>query len=393
MERFSQSATDPAFVQDPYPFYDRLRAAGDIVFWEDYGMPMATTHAAVSALMKDRRLGRARPDFTWDIDDEVLGAFNALEAHSLLELEPPDHTRLRALVNRAFTSRSVQSLAPAISAIADTLLVDLPAQPFDLLDAYCRPLPVLVIARMLGVPSEMAPDLLKWSNAMVAMYQARTSPEIDAAAGQAAADFTAYLEQFIEGRRKAPGSDLMTALIAAEQDGTRLSTPELIATCILLLNAGHEATVHTLGNGVKAILESNMARDMLLPEQVNQTVEEVLRFDPPLHMFTRHVYEEVEFFGHTFKPGDEVGCLLASANRDDAAWPAAHRFDPSRAIKTNLSFGAGIHFCVGAPLARLEMQIALPLLFSGCPELQLVEPPKYADIYHFHGLQALSVSV
>jgi cytochrome P450 len=161
----------------------------------------------------------------------------------------------------------------------------------------------------------------------------------------------------------------------------------MITTCILLLNAGHEATVHTLGNGVKLALETG-AR----PDDPARFVEEVLRFDPPLHLFTRHVYEEVDLFGHRFRRGDEVGLLLASAGRDDSAYEAAETFRPARTDgPANLAFGAGLHFCVGAPLARLEMQIGIRRLFARCPGLRLVAPPRYADIYHFHGLERLMV--
>nr|MCU0911598.1 cytochrome P450 [Paracoccaceae bacterium] len=164
---------------------------------------------------------------------------------------------------------------------------------------------------------------------------------------------------------------------------------ELITTCILLLNAGHEATVHTMGNAVKAVLE-HRAQGALAAEP-EATVEEVLRWDPPLHLFTRHCYEACEIAGHRFAPGDEVGLLLAGANRDPAAWPDPARFDPARPVRANASFGAGLHFCVGAPLARLELQIALPILFARLPGLQLAEPPAYADLYHFHGLERLMV--
>jgi cytochrome P450 len=247
---------------------------------------------------------------------------------------------------------------------------------------------VIVIARLLGVPEEMAPDLLRWSNAMVMMYQAgRTRAQEDAAV-RATEEFVAFMRGYVDERRATPRDDLISHLIAAEEDGAKLTTDELITTCILLLNAGHEATVHSLGNGVKLCLETG-ARPGPDPAPL---VEEILRHDPPLHMFTRTAYQDVTLFGHAFKRGDEVGLLLASANRDAAAYPDPDRFDPTRPTKpANAAFGAGLHFCIGAPLARLELQIALPALFAARPDLALAETPAYADIYHFHGLKSLMV--
>ena len=386
MQRFSQSPTDPGFVQNPYPFYDRLRAAGDLAWWDDYAMPCAASHRAVHAILRDRRFGREVPPEMAPTIPDHLDAFYKVEAHSMLELEPPRHTRLRGLVLRAFTSRRIKALEPEITALTHEKIDTFPTgTPFDILTTFCQPIPVIVIARLLGVPDDMAPQLLLWSNAMVAMYQASRTRATEDAAAQAASDFSDFLRNYIDIRRTDPRDDLITHLIAAEEEGEKLSTEELITTCILLLNAGHEATVHTLGNGIKTLIETKT-------RQIDeQTVEEILRFDPPLHMFTRTAYEEVALFGHTFQRGDQVALLLASANHDPDQWPDAHRFDPARAVTQNTSFGGGLHFCVGAPLARLELQIALPILWDRCPNLRITEPPVYANTYHFHGLDRLMV--
>ncbi|MEL6645232.1 MAG: cytochrome P450 [Pseudomonadota bacterium] len=387
MERLSQSPTDPAFVQDPYPFYARARAAGDIVWWEDYALPIATTHAAVSAVLKDRRLGR-EPIESPVVPDH-LAPFYAVEAHSMLELEPPRHTRLRGLVLRAFTSRRIAALTPEITALCHSLIDRFPSRDHDLLKTYAQPIPVIIIARLLGVPEAMADQLLAWSNAMVGMYQAGRTRTMEDAAATAAQEFSDFLRGYVEERRQTPADDLITHLIAAEEDGARLTTDELITTCILLLNAGHEATVHTIGNGIKALIESDTSREALTASRVDQTVEEILRYDPPLHLFTRYVYEDLTLFGHAFNHGDQIGALLASANRDPNVWPDPDRFDRTRPITTNAAFGAGLHFCVGAPLARLELKTALPILFDRCPDLHLTAQPHYADVYHFHGLASL----
>jgi cytochrome P450 len=385
MLRLSQGATEPAFVQDPYPFYDRAREGGDLFWWEDYGLVCAVSHRAVSALLKDRRFGREAPEGFAPPFPEHVRPFYDIEAHSMLELEPPRHTRLRGLVLRAFTSRRIAAMGPEIEALCARLIEAFPSGPFDLLDAYGRVIPVVVIARLLGVPEERADDLLRWSNAMVAMYQARRTREVEDRAVEAAVAFRTFVIETIEARRRRPGDDLLTHLIAAEEAGERLSTDELVTTCILLLNAGHEATVHTMGNGVKTLLEHGVRS---VDEGV---VEEVLRFDPPLHMFTRWAYEEVEAFGHRFRRGDQAALLLGAANRDPAAYPEPGRFDPARVGPANVAFGGGIHFCVGAPLARLELLVGLRILWERCPRLRLAEAPRYGDVYHFHGLERLVV--
>ncbi|CAN0585314.1 unnamed protein product, partial [Ectocarpus sp. 12 AP-2014] len=216
-----------------------------------------------------------------------------------------------------------------------------PDGDFDLLDAYCTMVPVTVICRLLGVPEADGPQMLDWSHRMVAMYQASRTRETEDSAARASAEFTAYLRDYIEQRRASPGDDLITQLIAAEEDGTKLSTDELIGTCILLLNAGHEATVHGLGNGVKTMLQLGLVPDWLSEPKIAATVEEILRYDPPLHMFTRYAYEEIELNGHTFHRGDQVALLLGAANRDASLWPDPHRFDPDRAQATHTSLGGG----------------------------------------------------
>jgi unspecific monooxygenase len=391
MQTLRQSPTDPAFVQNPYRFYDRARAAGSFFHWQDYGLTCATTAATVGAILRDRRFGREAPEEKRPPIPDHLKPFYAVEAHSMLELEPPRHTRLRSLVLRAFTSRRIAALGNEIAALSHALIDALPSGEVDLIAHFAQKLPVIIIARLLGVPEDRVDCLLTWSNAMVGMYQARRTRETEDQAVAATEAFVSFLRAYVEDRRAAPADDLITHLIAAEMAGQKLSTDELVTTCILLLNAGHEATVHTLGNGVKALIEHRYGADVLTQPRVEATVEEILRFDPPLHLFTRWAYEDIELSGQTFRRGDEVGCLLAAANRDPRMWDTPGRFDPARPVKPNLSFGAGLHFCVGAPLARLELQVALPILFDRLPGLAFAEAPRYANLYHFHGLERLMV--
>lgn len=393
METIRQSPTDPAFVQDPYPFYDRLRALGPVVFWEEYGLPVSASANVVGAALRDRRFGREVPAERKAPVPDHLAPFYAVEDHSMLELEPPRHTRLRGLVLRAFTSRRIAALGPEIATLAERLADALPATgPFDLIDGFAKPLPVIVIARLLGVPEERTEDLLAWSNAMVGMYQARRTRALEDAAAAAAQDFADFIRAHTAHRRRAPGDDLISHLLAAQDAEGGLTEAELVATCILLLNAGHEATVHTIGNGVKTLIETKTPAAALGPDRIEATVEEILRFDPPLHLFTRWAYEDIELGGHVFRRGDRIGCLLAGANRDPKGWDQPNRFQPDRPARANLSFGIGLHFCVGAPLARLELQIALPVLFARRPGLKLAGKPRYADLYHFHGLESLMLT-
>ncbi len=394
MLMLSQSPSDPAFIADPYAFYDRARAGAPLFWWRDYDLPCAVSAGAVQAILRDRRFGRAWPGGMAPATPAHLAAFYDVEAHSLLELEPPHHTRLRGLVLHAFTARRIAALAPDIAALARSLADAMPDAPHDLLDSFARPLPVTIIARLLGVPEAMAPDLLRWSNAMVRMYLAQRSAADEAHAVAATREFVDFLTGYIATRRARPADDLITHLILAEENGARLTTDEMISTCILLLNAGHEATVHTIGNGVRQLLTHGVVPDRAKAAAV---VEEILRHDPPLHVFTRIAQEDVTLFGHAFARGDRVQVLLGAANRDPEIWPDPHRFDPARfagdRTPQHAAFGAGLHFCLGAPLARLELQIALPILFARHPRLTLAGDAPFRDAFHFHGLERLPVRV
>ncbi len=390
----SQSPTEDGFVQNPYEFYERARSeAGQLFFWEEYDLPCALSHAANWAILRDRRFGRETPPESQPPRPPHQQAFWAVEDHSLLEMEPPRHTRLRALVMRGFTSARIASLAPDIASLAHELIdsIEDGPQEFDLLETFCEKIPVITIARLLGVPQERCGDLLSWSHDMVRMYQAGRGREDEEAAARAAGQFRAFMLDHVEARRSRPADDLIGAFIAAEQEDERLSLDELISTCILLLNAGHEATVHAFGNGILAMLQNGTPKSALEPENIDRLVEEIMRYDPPLHLFQRWAYEDVEIGRHVIRKGQKVGCLLAAAGRDPARWHEADRFDPFRPVQTNVAFGAGVHFCIGAPLARLELATALPVLFERLPDLRLSETPRYAPRYHFHGLQSLKL--
>ncbi len=390
----------PGFFNDPYRAYAAIHEASPVFFWEDYGFWCFARHADVSALLRDRRFGRqithlmSRAELGWPEPKPHLASFDALERHSILELEPPEHARLRNLVNRAFVSRRIEKLGPRIVALAhERIEAFAPAGSADLIAEFAAPIPVAVIADLLGVPREMGATLVEWSHRMVAMYQFGVNREVEERAAEAARTFADFVRAFARARRGDPGDDLISQLLIAEGDGGRLNEDELVATVILLLNAGHEATVQAIGNGVKAMLEQGVDARLAFADEsaTAATVEEALRFDPPLHLFTRYALEEAEFAGVRLKKGEKLGLLLGAANRDPARFPDPNVFDSRRSPNPHVSFGAGIHFCVGAPLARLELTVALPILFARLPGLRLADTPRYRDAFHFHGLEALKV--
>jgi unspecific monooxygenase len=390
--RVSQAPTDPAFVNDPYTFYRHIRAIGDFVFWEEYDMIVSTTQVATAALLKHPKVGR-RPFETPDDGAGQLANFNALEEFSLLQLEPPDHTHIRRAAKQGFDKSRIAGMAPHISRVADDLINGFPSQPFDFIKRFAHPFPAAIITRFFGLNDDMTVQMQSWSNDMVAIYQARRSPKIEDKADAAARDFAEYLRKVVTSRDQLHAGDFLSELIRAEANGTLQSIEELLSTVVLLLNAGHEASVHALGHAVHLLGKYPDRALALQPTNIAGTVEECLRFAPPLHMFQRFVYEDVEIEGQALKRGQTVGCLLGSACRDDAVWPDGNQFDPFRARRPHLAFGSGIHVCIGANLARLELQIALPAIFSRCPDLHVVSPPTLSDRYHFHGLEALMVDV
>ena len=389
-----QSPTNDDFVQNPYPFYENCLAKGGKVFWEDYNMVSLFKYDDVSSILKDRRFGRECPEDKKQGYRKELAPFYELEDHSMLQLEPPKHTRLRGLVLRAFTSRKVNSMAAEIETLCAQLIQNFSSNQVNILNEYANKIPVIIIARLLGVPEEMSDQLLRWSNDMVMMYQARRTVKHEECAIKASKEFSAFMRSYVAERRSKPKDDLITHLISAEENGDKLTTDELITTCILLLNAGHEATVHSLGNGIKVLLENKrITIDWQNKIKINQLIEEILRFDPPLHIFTRYAYDQIDLGDYTLKKGEEFALVLGATGRDKTLWSDPEYFDPSRVIKKNTAFGGGIHFCVGAALARLEMQIALPMLFAKYPKMELAEKPRYADVYHFHGLEKLLIKL
>ncbi len=385
----------PEFVQDPYAAYAWMHEHARAFFWHEFGIWCFAGYDDVNALLRDRRIGRQPPGPFDHSGREHLANFDRLDANSMLELEPPVHTRLRTLVNRAFVSRQVERLRPRITALAHELIDRIEGDGgADLLPALATPVPITVIAEMLGVPLDMGPQLLDWSHRMVAMYMHGRTRAVEDDANRAAGEFSDFVRHYANERRRKPGDDLLSLLISAHESGDKLTEDELVASTILLLNAGHEATVHQTGNAIRTMLKLDVDPRPFFAtaEDAAATVEECLRIDAPLHMFRRYAYATTALpQGVTIDAGEEVGLLLGAANHDVRSFVDPGRFNPGRADQKNLSFGAGIHFCIGAPLARIEMQETLRVLFERLPRLRLASEPVYRDSYHFHGLRSLDV--
>ncbi|PPJ46972.1 cytochrome P450 [Rhizobium sp. KAs_5_22] len=399
--RVSLDARNPAFYSDPNRVYAALHASCPTFYWEEQKQWFFTGYDHVNGLLRDRRFGRqilhiaTREELGMPEPCPHTRHFDAAEAHSLLELEPPEHTRLRTLVNRAFVSRHVEKMKPEIETLANGLIDAFEKDGrTELLSSFADIIPVTMIARMIGIPEEMGPQLLKWSHDYVGMYMFKRNRADEEAADRSAREFADYVRGMIAERRAHPRDDLLTHMIHTEHKGQFLTEDELISTTIVLLNAGHEATVHQIGNSVRIILESGLSTAEMFRDEAatERTVEETLRICAPVHIFQRYCLEPAEIDGVTFKRGDKVSLILAAANLDPLKFTDPLSFKPERNEAPNLSFGAGIHFCIGAPLARLELNIVLPLLFKRLPGLKLAAPPKVKDVYHFHGLERLDLS-
>ncbi|MGW0394422.1 cytochrome P450 [Streptomyces sp. NPDC003042] len=392
---------DAAFVADPYPAYRELREQGRAVWSQATGQWLVPHYADVNALLRDRRLGRtylhrfSHEEFGRQAPPPEHEPFHVLNGNGLLDLEDPAHARVRRLVAKAFTPRTVERLAPSVERLAGELAAGLlAAGGGDLLTAVAEPLPVAVIAELLGVPEADRALLRPWSADICGMFELQPGEETARRAVAASVEFSAYLRELIAERRKRPGPDLISGLIAAHDEEGRLSELEMISTCVLLLNAGHEATVNTTVNGWWALFRNpdQLATLRADPEKLSTAVDELMRYDTPLQMFERWVLDDITIGDTVIPRGAEVALLFGSANRDPARFENPDALDLVRADNPHLSFGAGIHYCLGAPLARLELAASFgALLDAGVPPLRLVEEPQWRDGYVIRGLRELLV--
>ncbi len=398
----------PEFRANPYPYYDILRNGAPIVYMPGWNMWFLTRHKDCVALLRDNRVGheilrvRTRDEMGMSDIEALPESHQArikMQSKWMLFRDPPDHTRLRGLVHKAFTPRMVQNLRAHIARITDELLTAAQEKgTFDLIADFAMPLPVTVIAEMLGVPVADRDTFKAWSDDLAGTLDlVGEDPDLWERAARANAEFDPYFRQLIADRRQDPRQDLLTALVQAEESGDTLTEDEVVATCILLLIAGHETTVNLIGNGALALLQNPEQMQKLKddPSLVNNAIEEFLRYDSPVQMTSRWVMEDIEHEGNVFKVGQQVGIVFASANRDAEMFANPNQLDITREnANKHLSFGNGIHFCLGAPLARLEGQIAFNALLARFPALHLADgaPLEHRKQYILRGVRALHVT-
>lgn len=389
------TASDGLLVQlrdDPYPLY-RLLHRGPRVHWNEVlGAWMLPRYDDVIAALTDPRLSAERNVTPITPEENDTGV-----ARSMLVSDPPDHTRLRGLVQKAFTPRMIDGLRPRIVAIVRELLdrlEDRGTADVDLIADLAYPLPVVVIAELLGVPPEDRSSFHQWSSVVAASLDPLISAEREAAAEGARRELHAYLRGIIAQRRREPRADLISALVAVEEQGEKLSEPELVIMCTLLLIAGHETTVNLIGNGTLALLNhpDALAELRQQPELVGTAIEELLRFDSPVQLTARVAREPLTIADQAIDAGTFVLILLGAANRDERQFAQPDELNLSRTPNPHVAFGRGIHFCLGAPLARLEGQIVLQALVQRFPRLRLAGPPVRRDQVTLRGLKSLPVN-
>ena len=359
----------PSFLEDPYPAYTRLQAEDPVHYSLALQAWVLTGYDACVTVLRDHETfssdsSHAKSQLGQLLNEQrlqsPLGAVS-----TVLTSDPPEHTRLRSIVNHALTPRVVNGLRPHIEEITQSLLAAAPAgEPFDVMSGIAQPLPVIVIAELLGVPPSDRELFRRWSNAIAVATGVAGSPAVLEAAQQAAQELIDYLGRFVEERRSQPREDLISLLVRAEEAGDRLSPEELLAFCILLLVAGNETTTNLIGNGMLALVRAPDQWALLRshPERVPAAVEELLRFDSPVQGLVRFPRSDVEVGGRRIDVGDTVTIWVGAANRDPAHFPEPDRLDVQRTECRHLSMGMGIHFCLGSPLARLEGEIAFAAL-------------------------------
>jgi cytochrome P450 len=388
---------NPTFVADPYEQLKELREFGKPVWHEGMQIFLAARHSDANDVFRNKSLGRIfidkKPDFEWE-------TFNWLHSDSILDSEPPKHTRLRSLVAKAFNRNKIEGMRPAVERITKQLLDVIEekvksGETFDLIADYAEPLPVKIIADLLGFPESEEHLLRPWSQSIVKMYEVNPSEQYQMEAKKAAAEFAEYVRSLAEHRKKNPGQDLITDLAMVEENGEKLNSHELVATCVLLLNAGHEASVNAFGNGMVAALERPDQAELLRRNSraiTDTALEEFMRFDAPLHLFERTATVDTELGGVKIERGQKIAALIGSANRDSAVFERADEMDLTRDPNPHIGFGAGIHFCLGAPLARLEMSVSLPALWEKYPKMQLDGNPVRRPTFVLRGYESVSIS-
>lgn len=376
---------------DPYPIYHQMREADPVHRAVD-GTWVITRYEDASAVLRSPKVSN---NPVWLGETTTNSPARMVGPSLMMFLDPPDHTRVRSLVSQAFTARVVEGLRPRVQAIVDSLLDAVEAKgTMDVVGDFAYPLPVIVICELLGLPSEDLEAFKQWSSDASLLLEGTLEPDAKERAFVAAAYLFQQFTELVEVRRLSPGSDLLSALIAAEEAGDQLSHAELISTATLLFVAGHETTMNLIANGVLALLRNpgELHRLQADPSLIRTAVEEFLRYDSPVHVTARIATEDMDVAGRAVAKGEQMAVMLGAVNRDPAQFPDPDSLDLSRSPNRHLAFAAGPHFCLGASLARLEAQVAIATLVRRMPELELVtEEPQYREHFVLRGFEQLQV--
>jgi cytochrome P450 len=388
--------SDPRWASDPFAIYAELRSDAPIHRNDDAGLWVLARHADCLAVLRDKRASSDSATSEFPLSGPMSEAFG--EMRPFLFLDPPDHTRLRGLVSKAFTPKMVESLRPRVQEVVTELLdAAIDAERVDLAEALGYPLPVRIICELLGVPQSDEPLFRVWSDALARGFDPSflLTEDVVAARAEAVAQFADYFVDLLAERRRHPGDDLLSRLVAAEEDGSMLTGPEMLATCILLLTAGHGTTVNLITGGALALLEHPDQMAVLCddPSAIRTAVEEMMRYVSPVQLTGRYLLEDMEVGDATLRAGEFAILLLASGNRDAEAFEDPDRFDVRRTPNNHLGMGFGIHHCLGAPLARLEAQVAFTELVRRAPDLALdTDEVRYSGTLVLRSLAALPVT-
>lgn len=405
MQEYHLDLNHPEFVFDPYPLLAELRENTPVFFDPVWNKVFFTRYDDIAALLRDRRLGRSilhvlsRDELGWPPPNPLTRDFDYFQENHMLDNEPPKHTRLRGLMLKAFTPARVEGLRGKIEDIVNGLIDRVQDRGrMDLLKDFAEPIPVTVIAELLGVPEADRHQLRPWSAKIVKLYELGCTDEQATEANQAVIEFSDHIKDLATERRKRPRDDLISALVQVEEQGEKLTTDELVANCILLLNAGHEASVNGTTLGMLSLHHNPdqmaLARASALEDNhefFKTAVEELLRYDTPLPMFERWVLQNIDYHGVPLKRGVEVGLLYASGNRDPRRFANPDALDLTRRDNPHLTFGLGIHYCVGAPLARVELQVSFHALLKRLPNLRIAREPEYTGGFVIRGHKAMPV--
>ena len=389
---------DKDFIKNPYPYLKELREEYPIHYDKSSGLNLITQFEDVKDIQKSKNFISSEPqDYTKDTDEKLINPkdydyFWKTEEFNLLNLEGNIHDELRGLVAKAFLNRQVQELRPFMENKSKELLDKVNRGSFDLLADYAQPYSIAVIGELLGVPEEDYDKFLYWSHAIVKMYDLKVSDESAAEAESAAKDFYIYMNNLIDEKNKNPQNDMISRLSQVSENNQQLTKDQIICTVILLLNAGHEATVNTIGNSIVALLLNNISTKNLNHDfDIKKIIEELIRWDSPLQFFQRWVLEDTELSGIKLPKNSKIAMLLGSANRDETAFKNPEKIDFERKNLNHTSFGGGVHFCLGAHLARLELEVSLENLFKN--EINLISDPERTGAFGIRGFKKINVSI